>query len=182
MKKLICKISIFIFAFLSFQGAGAQTLEDIRSQMVKDWQRAKEYTMEYLNTMPADKYSFKANDSIRTFAQQMLHLASGNIFFTSQATGEKMPGWLSFTLEQRASAQVKDSVVKYVMESYDYAVNSLKNTDISKWNDVVKMFNQFEVTKFALFNKAFEHQTHHRGQTTIYIRVLNIRPPQEKLF
>jgi uncharacterized damage-inducible protein DinB len=30
--------------------------------------------------------------------------------------------------------------------------------------------------------KTFEHQTHHRGQTTIYIRLLGIRPPQEKLF
>jgi hypothetical protein len=47
-----------------------------------------------------------------------------------------------------------------------------------------------EVTKSGLFNeagftwimKAFEHQTHHRGQCTIYIRLLGIRPPNEKLF
>jgi uncharacterized damage-inducible protein DinB len=30
--------------------------------------------------------------------------------------------------------------------------------------------------------KTFEHQTHHRGQTTIYIRTQGIKPPQEKLF
>nr|WP_324497299.1 DinB family protein [Haliscomenobacter sp.] len=30
--------------------------------------------------------------------------------------------------------------------------------------------------------KAFEYQTHHRGQTTIYIRLLGIKPPNEKLF
>jgi uncharacterized damage-inducible protein DinB len=30
--------------------------------------------------------------------------------------------------------------------------------------------------------KAFEHQTHHRGQTTVYIRLAGAKPPQEKLF
>ena len=41
---------------------------------------------------------------------------------------------------------------------------------------------KFEETRFALMNKAFEHQTHHRGQTTIYIRLQGIRPPEERLF
>ncbi|HET9745897.1 MAG TPA: DinB family protein [Chitinophagaceae bacterium] len=31
-------------------------------------------------------------------------------------------------------------------------------------------------------NKAFEHQNHHRGQTTIYIRAQGIKPPEERLF
>jgi hypothetical protein len=37
------------------------------------------YTVDYLNAMPADKYSFKATDSTRSFAQQMLHLAQANV-------------------------------------------------------------------------------------------------------
>ncbi|HZJ61332.1 MAG TPA: DinB family protein, partial [Chitinophagaceae bacterium] len=28
----------------------------------------------------------------------------------------------------------------------------------------------------------FEHQTHHRAQTTIYIRLMGLHPPQEQLF
>lgn len=30
--------------------------------------------------------------------------------------------------------------------------------------------------------KTFEHQTHHRGQTTVYLRMSEITPPQEKLY
>ena len=56
--------------------------------MIKDWQRAKDYTDSYLATMPADKYSFKAVDSIRSFAQQMLHLATANSFFMAAVTGQ----------------------------------------------------------------------------------------------
>ena len=70
----------------------------------------------------------------------------------------------------------------YVTSSYDYCMNAVKNTDINKWGEKKKMFNTFEETRFALMNKTFEHQSHHRGQTTIYIRLQGIRPPQERLF
>ena len=48
-------------------------------------------------------------------------------------------------------------------------------------NENVKLFGRFDVTKGALV-KCFKHQTHHRGQTTVYIRLAGAKPPQEKLF
>jgi uncharacterized damage-inducible protein DinB len=182
MKKLMGRFCIAAFTLLLVSKIQAQTPEAIKAQMVKDWERAKEYTKEYLNTMPSDKYSFKANDSIRSFSQHMLHLASANAFLMSQVSNEKPPAGIAFGLEKRTTAQNKDSVVHYVMASYDYAINTVKNSDISKWGEVKKIFNRFDETKFAIMNKAFEHQTHHRGQTTIYIRLVGIKPPEEKLF
>jgi uncharacterized damage-inducible protein DinB len=132
--------------------------------------------------MPSDKYSFKAVDSLRSFAQQMLHLAAGNCFIMSNATDQKTPVWYGSDIEHSSSAQNKDSVMYYVTSSYDYCMNAVKNTNINKWGEKKKMFNAFEETRFALMNKAFEHQSHHRGQTTIYVRLQGIRPPQERLF
>jgi uncharacterized damage-inducible protein DinB len=184
MKKLNSRFCITVLAFLMVSTIQAQSLDAnaIKAQMVKDWERAKAYTTEYLNAMPSDKYSFKATDSVRSFAQQMLHLASANTFLMSQVSNEKIPAGFSFTLEKRPTAQNKDSVVHFVMLSYDYAINAVKNSDISKWGEVKTLFSRFNETKFAIMNKAFEHQTHHRGQTTIYIRLAGIKPPEEKLF
>jgi uncharacterized damage-inducible protein DinB len=39
-----------------------------------------------------------------------------------------------------------------------------------------------ELPKSLLFSKAFEHQTHHRGQTTVYLRLKGVKPPDEMLF
>jgi len=160
--------------------AQAVTSEDIKAQMVKDWQRAKDYTAEYLNAMPADKYSFKAVDSLRSFAQQMLHLASGNVFLMQNATDQKPP-FMRGDLEKSAGAQSKDSVMYFVNASYDYCINAVKATDVAKWGEKKSLMKN-DVTRLALMMKTFEHQTHHRGQTTIYIRLVGIRPPQEKLF
>jgi uncharacterized damage-inducible protein DinB len=187
MKKSPGSLGIFIlFAAclligLSFS-ACAQSIggNDIKIQFVKDWERAKAYTLEYLDAMPADKYSFKAVDSIRSFAQQMLHLAMGNAGLIANASGQPGP-FGSVNLEKSPTAQTKDSVVYYVSKSYDFAIDGAKNIDTSKLGEVIGK-GKYAATRYDWFLKAFEHQTHHRGQTTIYIRLLGIRPPAERLF
>ncbi len=185
MRKKFHAITCMLLCILMLSAkAYSQNLSstDIKDQLIKDWERAKAYTIEYLNAMPADKYSFKAVDSTRSFAQQMLHLAQGNYFLMSKATDAQTPAFFASDLEHSASAQNKDSVMFYVLASYDYCINAVKNLDTGKWGEKKKVFGNVEATRFALVQKTFEHQTHHRGQTTIYIRLLGIRPPQEKLF
>jgi uncharacterized damage-inducible protein DinB len=176
------KLFLLTSALLALVVCHAQTNlnETLRAQFIKDWERAKAYTNEYLEAMPADRYSFKAQDSIRSFAQQMLHLAQANIGLSGNATGKQNP-WQGRRLEQSASAQTKDSVVYYVNASYDFVIDGIKNMDFSKLEEKTGRGN-FSETRLAWLLKVFEHQTHHRGQTTIYIRLVGIKPPNEKLF
>lgn len=47
-------------------------------EIVKAWERAKTYTKEYMDAMPAESYGLKSTPEMRSFAQQMLHLSDGN--------------------------------------------------------------------------------------------------------
>ena len=180
MKKTITLIAVAVTGMLFQLQAQALGDEDIRAQFIKDWERAKAYSVDYLNTMPADKYSFKATDSIRSFAQQWLHLAQSNVNVISFVTGE--PNIIGEgILENSKTAQTKDSVMYYVVASYDLAIDGLKKMNMSSLNEKVKMYN-WEETRYAWLLKAFEHQTHHRAQTTIYIRLVGLHPPPERLF
>jgi uncharacterized damage-inducible protein DinB len=173
-------IVLLSVAFSSTASAQGITGDSIKAQFVRDWERARSYTLEYLNTMPADKYSFKAVDSIRSFAQQMLHLAFDNVNLLTIATGEEIP-FPGPEYQNRPTAWTKDSVMFYVTKSYDFAISSIKKLDPARYGQNVG-YSRFQETRFAWLLKAFEHQTHHRGQTTIYIRLLGIRPPNERLF
>lgn len=68
------------------------------------------------------------------------------------------------------------------MAGYDFAINSIKTLTPAQLTENVKLFGRFDMTKGMAIAKAFEHQTHHRGQTTVYIRLAGATPPQEKLF
>jgi len=176
MKKML----LFSMMIITAITASAQLADTLKAQFIKDWERAKAYTKEYLDAMPKDKYSFKAQDSIRSFSQQMLHLAQGNIGLSANGTGKDRI-WQGGQLQDRQSAQAPDSVNYYVLASYDFAIEGLKNMDASKFLERTGRGN-FVDTRMAWILKAFEHQTHHRGQTTIYIRLVGIKPPNEKLF
>ena len=181
MKKTFSILLASLLVCTSLVKVNAQISGDtIKAQYVKEWERAKAYTNEYLAAMPADKYSVHPVDSIRSFSEQMLHLSSGVFGQVFVATGAARP-FIGFNMEKSAGAQSKDSVTYYVNASYDYAINSIQNMDASKLMEHVKR-GSFDFTRLTWIMKAFEHQTHHRGQCTIYIRLQGIKPPNEKLY
>ncbi len=149
------------------------------AMMVADWTRARDYTKEYLDAMPEDGYGFKPTPDIRSFAEQLLHLANANYAFASAATG--VASTSKVNLEKTDSMKTKAACTKAVLDSYDFVISAVKGADPKKLGEDIKVFGQ-STTRGGALAKAFEHQTHHRGQTTIYLRLKGAKPPAEKLF
>ncbi|MEO6734683.1 MAG: DinB family protein [Ferruginibacter sp.] len=150
------------------------------TDMLKEWERAKVYTKEYLDTMPEAGYALKPTPEMRSFAEQMLHLTDANYAFASAASGDKSP--VGFGESEKTADKSKANVTKLVMAGYDFVISSIKKMTPAQLNENVKIFGRFDMTKGTAIVKCFEHQTHHRGQTTVYIRLAGAKPPQEKLF
>jgi len=150
------------------------------TDLVKEWERSKAYTKEYLDAMPESGYAFKPTPEIRSFAEQVLHLADANYGFASAATGTKSPfgqGEL-----EKANDKSKANVSKLVLNSYDFVIDNIKKMTEAQLDEDIKLFGNFEMTRRMALAKVFEHQAHHRGQTTVYLRLSGVKPPQEKLF
>jgi len=150
--------------------------DSLKAQLIKDWERAKAYTKEYIDAMPEDGMGFKPTPDIRSFSEQMLHLAAGSMGLSFNGTNrEKI--YVGKNLEKTEEFKTKEALTKVVMDSYDYVIEGIKALDPAKLEESVK-----GSTRFTWINKAFEHQTHHRGQCTIYLRLKGVKPPAEKLF
>jgi uncharacterized damage-inducible protein DinB len=153
-------------------------------EMVVEWQRAKTYTKAYLDAMPEDGYGFKPTPDIRSFAQQMLHLADANYLFAFVASGKPNPIGetpQNHNVLEKKSSTTKAAVTKTVMESYDWMISTLQGMTAAQMQENI-VFAKKDITRSGIFGKAFEHQTHHRGQTTIYLRLKGVTPPGEMLF
>lgn len=160
--------------------AEAAPSTDRVNQMIKDWERAKKFTQAYLDSADDKTIAFKASPTVRTFGQQLLHLAEANYGITSAATGK--PTEMGFgKLEKDEKMVTKADVAKAVMDSYDYVIAGLKGMNDNMLAEECSLFDM-KMTKELAINKAFEHQTHHRGQTTQYLRAQGKTPPQEMLF
>ncbi len=180
MKRISSLITLLVLNFVSSNVFAQFT----QSEMVVEWQRAKTYTKAYLDAMPEDGYGFKPTPEIRSFSQQLLHLADANYLFSFIASGKQNP--IGETLQNHNVAEktfstTKEAVTKTVMESYDWMISTLQGMTATQMQETIKFHNQ-DITRSGIFGKAFEHQTHHRGQTTVYLRLKGVTPPGEMLF
>ena len=175
MKKVTQLFTVLALIFVS-SSAFAQFTQ---SQMVAEWQRAKTYTKAYLDAMPEDGYSFKPTPEMRTFAAQMLHLADGDYGIVGAASGKANP--LGKVSAEKTIPQTKEATTKAVMDSYDFVISAIQGMTPAQLQETMKFAGQ-DLTKATIISKAFEHQTHHRGQTVAYLRLKGATPPPEKLF
>jgi uncharacterized damage-inducible protein DinB len=151
------------------------------NMMIADWERAKKYTQAYLDSANEKSIAYKLSDKTpRSFGDQLLHMAEVNYGFASVISGKATE--LGFgKLEKKDEYKTKEAVASAINSSYDFVIAALKEMNDGQLGDTVKLFDM-PMSKESAFNKAFEHQTHHRGQTTQYLRAQGLTPPQEMLF
>ena len=154
----------------------AQTLDDL----VAEYERAKKLTLTYVEAMPDDKFDYRPADSVRTYAQQMLHSAQGMIGLSANGTGADRI-YANENLEQTEKYQSKEEVTRIITEVFDYTIASIKKMDASTFNEIVER-GPFKISRINWLNKSHEHLAHHRGQCAIYLRMNGIKPPQYQLF
>lgn len=159
-------------------------LKDRTAIIMAEWLRAKLGVQEYIEAMPEDGIGFKPTPQVRSFAEQMLHLAGGNFMFAAAAAGKENP-W-DFTkgkdpVNVAEFKQSKAALLKFVMESFDFAINAIKELPAARLDETAQLFSM-QMPRHLLLTKGLEHLAHHRGQTTIYLRLKGITPPSERLF
>ncbi len=177
------KVSLLFAVLALFVVNNAVFAQFTQSQMVAEWQRAKMYTKAYLDAMPEDGYGLKPTPEVRSFAQQMLHLSNANYVFASVASDKPNPNETAASHNyEKTFLPTKEATTKAVMDSYDWVINTLQNMTADQMQQTTKFGNHDNITRSVLFGKAFEHQTHTRGQTAIYLRLKGVTPPAEQLF
>ncbi|WP_316829643.1 DinB family protein [Pedobacter aquatilis] len=174
------KAKLFLTLLCLVAVTGLANAQESAATKIAEWERAKAYTKEYLDAMPESGYALKPTPEMRSFAEQMLHLTDANYAFTATATGEKSP--YGFGEVEKIQDKSKANVTKVVLAGYDYVIAALKKMTPKQLEEHVKFMNRFDMSKDMVFTKDFEHQTHHRGQATVYLRLAGVKPPQEKLF
>ncbi len=177
----IVSVVLAITALTCFSFRPINEAVEKKDVIVASWERAKAYTKEYLEAATQEVFDFKPTPEMRSFGEQMHHLAVDNYKITI-AAASGITTYSKFRDLEKETLKTKAEITTAVLESYDFVIATIKGLDETKLGNSVKMFNKWETTVEDGLNKAFEHQTHHRGQTTVYLRLKGIKPPSEKLF
>ncbi len=158
-------------------GQASASKEERVESLIAIWTRARYWTKEYIDRMPEQSVGFKPAPILRSFAEQLLHLAGGN-FGYGAFVFRKAPPYKRGELD-KDEYKTKAALAKVVLESYDFVLDGLRAASATTLDEMMTGPGGVKLSRGAMLLNAFEHQTHHRGQMTLYVRLKGIVPPPE---
>jgi uncharacterized damage-inducible protein DinB len=152
---------------------------DSPSKVVLDsWNDVGRKLIAMAEDFPEDKYDFKPTPAQRSFAEQLLHAAGANYFFTSPAMGQKPP---SEEDPKRDQYKTKADVVSFVKKSFADGATAIKAKGDKGMSDLlVDPFSHQQVRVSDFAYGFIEHDGEHYGQLVGYYRLAGLVPPESR--
>ena len=136
------------------------------------------------DAMPEDKYAFAPSNGefkgVRTFAQQIKHVAAVNYMLGAAILVQKPPVELGGENGPDAITSKAD-VMKFTKESFAYLHKAIASINEKNLLEPVKSpFNDNMITRLAIAGIAVGHCSNHYGQMVEYLRMNGIVPPASR--
>ena len=131
------------------------------------------------DAMPADKWTFAPKDGqfkgVRTFAEQVKHVACANYAFFNQVEHKAPPDGCE--TGGPSPAKTKAELMPYLRDSFTYATRIMRQLTPANAMDRVEGPYGGPTTRLGIATLAVWHATDHYGQLVVYLRMNGIVPP-----
>ena len=141
--------------------------------------------------MPEEKYGYRPAEGkfknekpefgpseVRTFAQQVKHVACSNFGFAAELDGQKPPE--ACDKGGSSSAKTKKDLLIYLRDSFAAIRKSLGAIDAKNMFDPIEGPYAGPNTRLGLASVVIWHNADHYGQMTLYLRLNGIVPPASR--
>ncbi len=129
--------------------------------------------LELAEVMPADTYSWRPDEGVRSVGEVYAHIAQAN-YMMLNSIGVSAPEGVD--VEAIGSLTDKDDIVQALAESNTFVLAAVKDLPEEKLSETVELFgrtlNGEGVLVFIL-----NHMSEHVGQSIAYARMNNVTPP-----
>ena len=125
---------------------------------------------------PEDKYDFKPTPAQRSFAEQLLHAAGANYFFTNPVMGKEPPAGED---PKRENYKTKADIVAFVKKSVADGAAAIQSKGEKGLNSTVPYAHQ-ETRVLDIAYGLIEHSGEHYGQLVVYYRLSGLVPPESR--
>ncbi len=162
-----------VVTLLHVAPARAQTVDSLfLNAAIAKLQHAKEYTLKVAHLMPEEKYTYKPTAEEMSFGEQLLHISTNMGWLcSSYLSSLENP-----VTKESKKVQKKAEIMAGLNKTYDYAINVVIQFGVTHLQDTVSFFSG-PMNKLQIINLLNDHQTHHRGQLLVYLRLNDIKPP-----
>ena len=179
MKPLFAMISVSLLTVGAFAQAAPPAGENPLSTWLRDsYKRNHANILRTAEKMPDEFYGMRpgAQPEVRTFGQQVGHVANFNYLWCSQAKGEKNPN--TQNLEKLST---KAEFVKAAQDSFAYCDGVYDGLTDASGAETIEITQesgrQARSLRMGLLMLNYAHNNEIYGSMVVYLRMKNIVPP-----
>lgn len=165
--------------------------ETVSSAFLRGFQYQEYEVRSAAEAMPEEKYSYRPAEGkfknekpefgpaeVRTFAQQVKHVACANFAFAAELDGQTPPPGCD--KDGPNPAKTKKELLIYLRDSYAAARKSLGAIDAKNMFDPIEGPYAGPNTRLGMATVIVWHNADHYGQMLLYLRENNIVPPASR--
>ncbi len=175
---MICAISIcFGLATSPLFAQGDSYINDYLERL----ENSRKYIVLVAETMPEDKYSFKATPESLSFAENLLHIGYAMDWHSQSLLGGRASrDWQTDTIF-KVSTKSKAEMIALINITFDETIKLISEFDTTQLDDHLDYFG-LNRSKRQILMLLADHITHHRAQMLVSMRLNGLTPPRYVLF
>ena len=176
-----------IFSLSSTTICRAQQLSSYSTAIERQFNKIESDLMAGAQAMPEDKFNFtpesldiKNSDfkGVRTFARQIMHLATDNILIWSAITKDSVRTDIK-DVNGPKNITTKAAILQYLKSSCDEGRKAMSMISEKTAMETISFRGQ-NLAKLDLVFYALTHSNEHYGQMVVYLRMCGIIPPPSR--
>ncbi|HEV2883712.1 MAG TPA: DinB family protein [Pyrinomonadaceae bacterium] len=157
-------------------------------RLIETWKEVRAGFVAEVSQIPEDKFSFRATPDTRTVAELIRHVVEVQKMLVGECarpdgdlTRQSFADHLNEHASDIASVTDKNGLLELLRGSMETAEASMRSAS-SQLDAPMRRFDGKERTRQDILNFAIAHEMYHRGQFTVYARLLNIEPALTQYF
>ncbi len=144
-------------------------------------EKSKEYLILVAETMPEDKYDFKATAESMSFSENLMHIGWAMDWHSQSLMGGREARDWNTDAELKVDNKSKKEMIAKISETFDKTIEFISNFDSNKLEERLDYFGA-DRTKRQILLLLADHISHHRGQMLVYMRLNGLKPPRYVLY
>ncbi len=171
----LLKSSMLVLLFFGTAVISNAQDELVIESHINKLKNAKEYTIQTAELLPEENYNFRPVEGEMSFKQQLIHIGE-NIFWLTSTYIKEEPNPIDDN-KPKADEMSKEQVIIFLSNAYEYAIAGFESLESGELAKEAKWAGR-TLTKYQFLNLIQDHQTHHRAQLMVYLRLNQIQPPK----
>lgn len=147
----------------------------LSAEVKGDYKRVRDYFIRAAEKMPDENYGFRPSPDVRTFAQQVAHVADDQYNLCAPAKGETRKAAYTAIEDSLSKKAELVAALKDAFAYCDGAYDAL--TDASGAEPAASGRRR---SKFGMLNWNLWHTWEHYGNVVVYLRMKGLVPPSSE--